>query len=120
MKEARLKAAVVAGRALSQAAMAELVAKALRRTFHQTQWSDYERGISDPPYDVVIVAAALSELTPEYIAFGSRPVDVDPAKDRALTDDGPDSDRARADRQAAATKEERRKAREKRSRKGRA
>lgn len=120
MKEARLKAAVVAGRSLSQAAMAELVAKALGRVFHQTQWSDYERGVSDPPYDVVVATAKVSELKPEYIAFGSSPLDIDPHKDLELTQEGPESDRARAERQAAVTKEERRKEKDRATRKGRA
>lgn len=82
--------------------MADLVGKLLKRSLHQTQWGDYERGEAEPPYDVVEAAARVSELTPEYIAFGVTDQLIDPSRDRKLTEEGPDSDRARAERAAAA------------------
>jgi transcriptional regulator with XRE-family HTH domain len=118
MKEARLQAAVRERRPLSQAAMAELVSEQLGRIIHQTQWSNYELAVSEPPFDVVAAAAQLSGLTEAYIAFGvSADLQVDPTQDRKLTEAGPESDRARAARQAEATKEARRKASDKGSRK---
>lgn len=91
---------------MSQGDMADLVAKDLNRSLSQAQWSDYERGITDPPYDVTISAGRISETPPEYIAFGviGGP---DPHLDRRLTDDGPDSDRARAERASAAAEKKR-------------
>lgn len=105
MREARLKAAVVAGKPLSQEAMATLVSKEVGRSVHQTTWSAYESGASEPPYDVVLAAGRVSELSPAYIAFGlESDALIDPERDRKLTEEGPDSDRARAARAVEAKK----------------
>lgn len=76
MQEARLKASLLEKQKLSQSAMASLVSKHLPkgRSIGQSAWSDYESGESDPPYDVVQATARVSEMPPEYLAFGVMPV----------------------------------------------
>lgn len=110
MKEARLRTGVRLHETVSQARMADLVSAEIEWSIGQTQWGRYELGESEPPLDVIRAAAKVSELSPEYIAFGvvGGP---DPALDRRLTDDGPDSDRARAERAAEATAKKRSKKR---------
>ena len=101
LKEARLQAAVRAKRTLSQAAMAELVSEVLGRSLSQAQWSNYELGLNDPPYDVVIAAGRLSGLSPSYIAFEAKhTVNID---EDSLIDIPPDAVE-RAKKQAEVTR----------------
>lgn len=87
MKEARLRAALRLHETVSQARMAELVSKELARTIQQTQWGRYETGENEPPLDVIQAASRVSELPPEYIAFGvKRKVDITADDFRKLTD----------------------------------
>lgn len=99
MREARLQAAVRARRTLSQAAMADLVSRAVGRIVSQATWSNYELGINDPPFDVVEAAAKVSGLVPAYIAFGSAPdpTTIDASQLRYLSDE----ELARAEKKVA-------------------
>lgn len=104
MKEARLQTALRRHETLSQARMAELVAAEMGTPLHQAQWSNYESGKSEPPLAIIRAAAKLSGLALAYIAFpeetdssGSPLLDLDPSKDRKLTEE----ETARAIRRAA-------------------
>ena len=101
MKEARLRAALRLGETVSQARMAELVSKELKRTIQQTQWGRYETGENEPPLDVIKAASRVSELPPEYIAVGTKPsVTID---ESSFIDIPPEAVE-RAKKQAAATR----------------
>jgi hypothetical protein len=95
--EARLQAAVRLRESVSRARMAELLGQALKRSFHETQWRRYESGESEPPLEVIRAAAAISGLSPAYIAFGDVPVNIDASQFRYLTDE----EIARAERKVA-------------------
>lgn len=101
MKEARFQTAANLQETISQQRMAGLVSKVLGRPLHQAQWSDYERGESEPPLDVIQAAAKVSELPPEYIAFGTKTVapplvgDVPGLQLHDATQEAADADRGR-------------------------
>jgi hypothetical protein len=70
LKEARFATATRRRSQVSQQLMATLVSGLVGREIHQTQWSLYELGKSEPPLDVIRAIADVSGLMPEYIAFG--------------------------------------------------
>jgi hypothetical protein len=75
MKEARLRTALVLRETISQERMAALVAEALRRPLHQTQWRRYESGESEPPLDVLKAVARVSRVSRDWLTFGDEPDD---------------------------------------------
>lgn len=99
MKEARLRAALLRKETVSQARMADLVSKELGRSIQQTQWGRYESEENEPPLDVIRAAAKVSELAPEYIAFGVVADDLspDPDRDHLLTEEELDAAQAEAE-----------------------
>jgi len=107
MKEARKMVGVARlDENITPKRMAALVSERLGRPFHETQWRRYEEG-TEPPLEIITVAASLSGLREEYIAFGRLPrmdetVVIDPARDRKLTDEEIERAKQEADRQRAA------------------
>ena len=70
LKKARLQAAIRLGEGVSQAGMAELVGKELGRKLHQTTWSDYEAGETEPPLPVLRAVAAISGVSRDWLTYG--------------------------------------------------
>jgi hypothetical protein len=73
LKEARFQTAARLRENVAQDRMATLVADALGRVLHPTQWRRYESGEREPPLDVITAVARVSGLSEAYIAFGAAP-----------------------------------------------
>lgn len=115
--EGMLRARIVTGarreppEQLTQKRMAELVTAELKRlgsdkTVSQSAWSDYESEESEPSFLIIQATANVAGMLPPEVAYGSAldrlyELAPDPTRDYKLTEGGPDSDRARAERLVA-------------------
>lgn len=73
MLEARMATAARRRQAVSQSAMAKLLAKAVGHRVHQPQVSSWEAG-AEPPLDIILAYEQLSGLSRNYLAWGDSPV----------------------------------------------